>query len=191
MNALRQHFERLNPRERFLALATAAVVVVVLAMQLLGGESDSDSAWSVSADAVDAARAEYEELVASVAAAPQIMKQFVLLVGTADSAEELAAADAVVRYDLDFQNEVAEWCKQIGMPTPDFELEREEIKDVDEYEMVAVTTFARDADLARVSRLLKTFELRGVIVQEVKISNRTDSPSLDATIRAARIVPKF
>jgi len=191
MDALRRKFESLNPRERFLAIATAAVVVVVLAMQLMGGGDDSESAFSVSSDAVEAAKAEYDGLVDDVSFAPQVMKQFVALVGRTESAEDLAADNSVQRPDLDFQNEVAEWCKDIGMPTPNFELETEDIEDVDEYVMVAVTTDIDDADLTRVARLLKTFELRGVIVQEVEISNRLDSPSLDATIRAARIVPRF
>lgn len=187
MNALLGIYERMNARERILAIATVVVIGGYLLMSLLAGGEDSESSFSVTSEDVENARLRYEELVATVAEAPEVMAEFVSLVGRGDPIVD----NGPRRPDLDFQNEVAEWCKQIGMPTPDFQLDREDIKDVADYEMIAVTTFIRDADMARVSRLLKLFELRGVIVQEVEVSNRLDSPSLDATIRAARIVPSF
>ncbi len=180
---------QLNMREKILAIATAAVVIGYVGIRLLGGGEASDSVWSVSGEDVEFARIEYVDLVDQVGLAPDITRRFVELVGGSEGAD--AEVDDAARPDLDFQAEVAEWCINIGIPTPDFELEVEDIRDVEDYQMIAVTTFIRGSDLGRIARLLKLFELRGLIVQEVEIQSRLDSTSTDATIRAARIVPRF
>ncbi len=179
----------LNMREKVLAIATVVVILGFVGMRLLGGGGDPDSIWAVGGDDVDLSRAEYEVLVDQVGLAPDITERFVQLVGGADGSP--ASDDGTDRPDLDFQAQMAEWCKQEGIPTPDFDLETEDIRDVEDYQMIAVTTFVRNSDLRSVSSLLKKLELRGLIVQDVEIQSRLDSPSLDATIRAARIVPRF
>ena len=177
----------LKTREQVLLVLTI-IVLVWGAWSLIGGMAPEESKWSIAQQDVDLLESEYIDQVERIGDAPGTLREYIRLIGTDKEEVEGVPED---RPDLLLQEQLAEWSAEFNMGSPQFEKDIEDIEDIDDYQMVAVTITIRDADMPRISALLKRAERRGLIIQELSLSSRLDSPSMDCTARLARIVPRF
>lgn len=174
--------------EQMLLGVTAVAVVGYLVMEFggLGAMFAGDGTGVGNAAAL---RADYDDMAAQLAEAPDIYKDFADVVGTETTAP--TSPEMKSRPDLFFQNEVTKLCRDVGFGQPDVNKSVEDIPDVDEYQMVLATVRIQDGDLPRIASLLKNFESRGLILSEVQIRASRDSARLDSTITVGKLVETF
>jgi hypothetical protein len=183
------------------------ITIVTVAGYLLYtafGDSESPGSgggfFGVPSAEVEQARRAYERTVASVAESPRIVRQFTQLAGE-DAMRSLKGENTrdltQSRPDLEFTSAVADWCREAGFPAPDVSKRIQDIRTrrgnqlVLDYQLVVVTINIREGDLTRISQLLKTFEQKGLIIQEVDLAAARDSNRLSAMIVVAKLVDYF
>ncbi|MDK2971027.1 MAG: hypothetical protein PWP23_782 [Candidatus Sumerlaeota bacterium] len=196
----------MNKRERTLMLGSIAALAVFGYFQFSGSDDDiyvsegGSGFFGVSREEVEMARENYESTVEVVVESPRTVQEFARLTGD-DSLrsfkdKEEGAGSGNNRPDLEFQKDVADWCREVGFPSPDVSKKVEDIRTKDnklvmDYQLVIVTINIRDGDLPRIAQLLKVFEQRGLIIQELDMSAPNDSEELSAMIVVARLVDYF
>ncbi len=160
------------------------ITIAAVGFWLISTAMSTDDTASSSVD-VERLREDYNQRKEQIALAPQIYRNFYELVG-----QDVVSRST--RPDLDFQEDVAAWCKQYGFNAPNIEKDVENIKEVEDYQLVIVRVTIRDAEYGKVAQLLKDFEGYGLIIQEVDMQSRIDRDLLSSvTISVARLVPHF
>lgn len=172
--------------EKILAGLTSVVLLGWLGITLLEGDETS----SGGADVLESLQNEYQSRISQIELADTISEEYFELVGRGNDQTTRVEGEKF-RPDLDFQNQVTEWCTQFGFNNPGLEKETEEIKDVDDYLLVSITVSIREGNYKNVAELIKRFETRGLIIQEVDISSRLDREGIDADITIGKIVENY
>jgi len=180
----------MNPRERNLFMITVIAIGVYVIYSLAGGEDVAAEEYS--AGDIATLESQNAALVKNVEEAPRIYQQYSQLVGLGGGSNAGApgAGGEEVRADFVFHDEVDQWCRAAGFDNPRLEKAVTDIEDVDDYQLIEVTVRV-DGDLDRVSRLLKEFDKRGLIIRQVDISVSSRGERLTLIVRVARLVETF
>lgn len=190
----------MNQREKILAALTGAAIVIGGGYMLIGGgdqgATTTGGGVSVSANDLERAQRDFESMIEQVRHAPEVRRQFLELVGQ-DTSHSLGAERFAQRPDLAFPTQVAEWAAQVGFRAPRIGNRTEDIhrpgtRDlIEQYQLIIVTVDIAEGDLPRIAELLKVFEQRGLIIQEVRMNGYLDSSRVSASITVARLVESF
>lgn len=175
--------------EKILAGITAVAVVGYILLTFTGGSETGESTVATSED-VAQLHDEYNQRISQIKLAETISKQYFDIVGQSSSMA-VPVEGVPFRPDIDFLDEVKNWCRDEGFQNPKFDSKTTDIKNVDEYLLVNITVGIDDARLPGIAKLLKKFEANGLILKEVDISSRTDHEEIDTEIVIGKIVPNY
>ncbi|MEQ8820049.1 MAG: hypothetical protein RLY93_07365 [Sumerlaeia bacterium] len=174
----------MNQREKVLGIVTGVAILGYAAWHF-GGAAVFDG-LAVDGQALEAEQRRFEEdLDLILLEAPKIEREYLQIAG------DVTADDEGLRPDLMFTNEVSTICKNFGFGAPQIATEIKNIEDVEDYQMVYIVTRGLDGNERGVVELLKEFDKRGYILDEVKLNARRDSDRVLAEITLGRLVSAF
>ncbi|MGF1573311.1 MAG: hypothetical protein ACFCU1_09585 [Sumerlaeia bacterium] len=172
--------------EKILAGITGVTVLIYALLTFTGG---SESLAIGSAE-IESLREDYQQRIEQIKLADTISQQYFDIVGQSSQVGEPIEGQPF-RPDIDFLDEVQQWCADEGFKNPKFDSRTTEIRNVDDYLLVNVTVRIDDAMLGNLAQLLKKFEANGLILKEVDLSSRTDRREVDSEIVIGKIVQNY
>jgi len=171
----------MGKREKTLLVITI-VVVLVYAAWSFGVEKVFDSAFSGNS-AVASAENRFKDNLDALGDIYMIEREY-RRVGDLPKADDKNLSPA-----LAFTAHVSDMCKRHVFDFPPIKPDVEEIKDVDDYELVNVAV-RTEGTFANTVKLLLTFEDNGLIFREVDLKSTRDKDIVTARVTVARIAEK-
>jgi len=171
------------PRQKYLAMATTILVVFAIAWSM-GLEESFDAMTSGTTD-VGSLQTDFEENLAVLAKMPEVEREY-LRIGDIPG----QAGDKNLRPALAFQQEVSDICTNLGFQFPPIVAKVEEIKGVEDYQLVKVE-LRTEGTFQNTVNLLKEFENRGLIFRDVDLQSARDRDNITARLILARIAQRI
>ncbi|MCB2154242.1 hypothetical protein KQI84_05100 [bacterium] len=178
----------MNQREKVLMIATIVAILVYVGWQF-GGVSDLFDQTAPTSAEVEDLENEWNQRKSELIDAPRVTIEYRDMIG--EEREDVGPNGERLRPDLRFQQEVASWARKHGFPSPNISKDIEDIRDVEEYQLVLVTLDFREASFRQVADLMKEFDQRGLIFEEVELRSSRRAGTLGGRITVARLVEAF
>lgn len=177
----------MKPREKALFALTAAAVAIFAIWTLFLEDSVDSGAVGGGGGDVAVLERRFQENIRALEEIYIIESEFSRigeLPGTEEDASGRRLSAAVA-----FQEQVAEMCRQNGFDFPGVRTDREEIRGVEDYELINVGLTV-EGPFERCMNLLKTFESAGLMFRDVTIRASRDRDQLRVDTVVARIAER-
>ncbi|MBN1903343.1 hypothetical protein JW926_18640 [Candidatus Sumerlaeota bacterium] len=173
----------MNKREKILGAASLLLVLGLIFYQF--GFSEIYDKISFDSSGLGNLKDTYEKYQGYMKKERQIRTKYYEIVGRETNPGEKKGIDP----QKEFSEFVSELCRRLDFAYPRIDPPSlVPIANVDDYAFVTLNIHT-NGDTKRISKLLKGFDREAVLIRELTLRSKLDSPELDLTITVARMIP--